>query len=82
MRFLKSLFCKHDYSISSVDALEREGTMIVHIFCKKCKQLMDTLHDLTETEEIQFRNSTVENLLKKEGYLVKKNKKVYLKINK
>ncbi len=81
MGFFKSLLCKHEYTIMSVDGLDREGTMIVHLSCKKCRHRMDTFHDLTETEEIKFRHPKVEELLRKEGYLVQKNKKFYLKFN-
>ena len=66
---IKSFFCKHDYTILNINPLERKGTLIITLRCKKCKQGMPTFHDFTETEELMFRNPKLEELMLKEGYL-------------
>lgn len=77
----KSNFCKnHDYVISDVKTKGlREGTMMVDLLCKKCGSKITTFHDLTETEDISYRNPGVEGLLLKQGYIEKKNGKMFIK---
>ena len=81
-KLLKSVFCKnHDYVITYIrtEGFE-EGTMIIDLSCKKCGSTIPTFHDLTETEDISYRNPQVEELLFKQGYLEKKNGKFLLRL--
>lgn len=75
MSFFKSFFCKHDYKIAVVDKLERKGTMIVHLTCKKCGKPFDTFHDFTETEDPSFRNPMIEKMLNNDTYFVNDQRK-------
>ena len=78
LQFLKKLFCTdHDYEITRIRTKgAREGTIMVDLVCKNCGSGIVTFHDLTETERIEFRNPQVEELLIKQGYLVRKKGKI------
>jgi hypothetical protein len=82
MGFFKSIlryFCDHDYTnVESVTLLDRPGTMVVILSCGKCGSILDTFHDLTETEEIIFRHPQTEKALIDSGYLIRKNGKLTL----
>ncbi len=73
--------CQHDYTIIKIIPLERKGTMIIWLSCKKCRQSTSTFHDLTENEMAIFRPPLIESLLKKEGYLKETTKSPFVTID-